>query len=311
MKKSYIATFKAQIVLELLKERKTLNQLADGYGIAPTVLREILYRKEVYMNRIKSLIVGHPIVTFFGLAFAFSWWPSLIEPHGIFPLGPFIAALFMVAMIDRWNGVKVFLGRIVQWRVGMRWYALVLGLPVLLNALAVGLNMLLGAQPTPERMPPLSNLAPFFFSVLIFIGLGEEPAWRGFGLPRLSAGRSALVGSLLLGILHAVWHLPLFGLEYDLQNGVPWFIGLMGYSVIMTWMYNHTNGSLLLPILFHTSVNTTAKYLFNPIFKGADLIALWWIWGALWVGVAVALVLVVGPSLMAERSRMVSTPTYT
>lgn len=254
------------------------------------------------MSSIKSLITRHPLVTFFGLAYTLSWLPSLSETHGIFPAGPLFAALIVIALTERWVGVKGFLGRISQWRVGLRWYALVLGLPVVLNGLAVGLNMFFGAHATPNRVPPLSDLAPTFLSVLILIGLGEEPAWRGFALPRLSKGRSALVASLLLGMLHALWHLPLFGLEYDLQNGVPWFIGLMGYSVIVTWVYNHTEGSLLLPMLFHTSVNTTAKYLFNPIFSGTDLIFLWWIWGALWVVVAVTLVVVVGPSLQGRRS---------
>ena len=253
------------------------------------------------MNRIKSLITAHPLVTFFCLAYALSWFPSLAIAHGIFPAGPFVAALITFALIEGWTGVKGFVGRIVQWRVGVRWYALVLGLPVVLNGLAVGLNMLLGAQPTPERLPALSDLAPTFLSILILIGLGEEPAWRGFALPRLSAGRSALLGSLLLGVLHALWHLPLFGLEYHLNNAVPWLIGLMGYSVIMTWMCNHTNGNLLLPMLFHASVNTTAHYLFNPLFKGTDLISLWWIWGALWVGVAVAIVFVVGVNLTGKR----------
>ena len=238
------------------------------------------------MRPITAFVKRHQLIVFFGLAYALSWAPSLTEPHGILPLGPLLAALLVLTLTEGWAGVRGFLGRIVQWRVGLRWYVLVLGLPLLLNALAVGLNLLLGARPTPERMPPLADLLPTFLIVLLFIGLGEEPAWRGYALPRLSTGRSLLLGSLLLGVLHALWHLPLFGLEYTWQNGPAWLIGLMGYTLVASFVYQHTNGNLLLPALFHASVNTTAAYLFGPLFRGADTLQLWWLWGALWCGAA-------------------------
>lgn len=253
------------------------------------------------MNRIRSLVTDYSLIIFFCLAYALSWWPSLIEAHDIFPAGPLLAALIIIALTERWIGVRTFLSRIVQWRVSVRWYVLVLGLPVLVNSVAIGLNMLLGAQLLPIHAPAANDLLSTFFSVLILIGLGEEPAWRGFALPRLRAGRSALLGGLLLGMLHALWHLPLFGLEYDLHNGLPWLIGLLSYSIVTTWLYQRTNGNLLLPVLFHTSVNTTAHYLFNPLFSGTDLISLWWLWGVLWAVVAITCVLMAGPQFVGKR----------
>jgi membrane protease YdiL (CAAX protease family) len=166
------------------------------------------------MYPITSFIKRHALVLFFALAYVLSWSPSLFEAHSILPLGPLLAALLVLLFTDGWAGVKDFLSRIVQWRVSPRWYLLVLGLPVAILAVAVGLNILLGATaPMWERMPPLFELPIVFLVIALLIGLGEEPAWRGFALPRLSAGRSALAGSLLLFALHAVWHLPLFGLE--------------------------------------------------------------------------------------------------
>jgi len=254
-------------------------------------------------SRLSSFVQRHSLVAFFILAYTISWSPSLIEPHGILPLGPLVAALIMIAVTGRWAGVKAFLGRIVEWRVGPRWYALVLGLPVLVMAAAVGLSMLLGAQaPMLDRMPPLADLLPMFLAIMLFIGLGEEPAWRGYALPRLMAGRSALAGSLLLGVLHAVWHLPLFGLEYDLQSGVPWFLSLLAFTIITTWVYNNTSGSLLLPILFHTSTNVAAKYLHHPLFTGADVIQLWWLFVALWWVPAILVLLVAGRNLSRTPS---------
>src|SRR5918997_935432 len=131
-------------------------------------------------SRLSSFFQRHSLVTFFILAYAISWSPSLIEPHGILPLGSLVAVLIMIALTGRWAGVKAFLGRIVQWRVGPRWYALVLGLPATLMAAAIGLNILLGAQaPAVNLMPPLADLVPMFLAILLLIGLGEEPAWRG------------------------------------------------------------------------------------------------------------------------------------
>jgi membrane protease YdiL (CAAX protease family) len=254
------------------------------------------------------------LVIFFSLAYALSWSISLLEPHSLLPLGPLLAALLVLPFAAGRAGVKDFLSRIVRWRVGLRWYMLALGLPLALFAAAFGLNVLLGADaPMWYRVPPLAELPGLLLFILIAIGLGEEPAWRGFALPRLSAGRSALAGGLLLFALHAVWHLPLFGLEYDLQNGVPWLLMLMGGTIFSTWMYYRTDGNLLLPVLFHTSVNIGAKYLFNPLFGGADMLRLWWLIGGVWLLVGCALVVTYGrelgraPARPAEATRVART----
>lgn len=82
-----------------------------------------------------------------------------------------------------------------------------------------------------------------------------------------------------------VWHLPLFGLEYDLQNGLPWALTVIAFAVLTTWLYQHTQGSLLMPALFHTANNTTAYYVFwAGLFSGGDLLRLWWLQAGLWVG---------------------------
>jgi membrane protease YdiL (CAAX protease family) len=240
-------------------------------------------------------------LAFFALAYALSWAPSAWEAHSILPLGPLFAALILLAVSGGWASVRRFLQRIVQWRVMPHWYLLVLGRPVALTAIAVWLNVMLGAvAPSWERVPPLAALPGTFLVIMLFIGLGEEPAWRGYALPRLTAGRSALRGSLLLGVLHAVWHLPLFGLEYTLQNGAPWLVSLLAFTIVSTWLVHRTGGSLLLPVLFHTSVNVTAKYLFIPLFSGTDTLRLWWLIAGLWAMVALAVVAIAGRELGGE-----------
>ena len=71
------------------------------------------------------------------------------------------------------------------------------------------------SAPPGNRISSAGPTLPRFVFILLFIGLSEEPAWRGFALPRLIAEHSALAASLILGVLHIVWHLPLFGIEYN------------------------------------------------------------------------------------------------
>jgi membrane protease YdiL (CAAX protease family) len=247
-----------------------------------------------------SWIKRHPLIAFFALAYALSWWPWVwtaldpASPSTILPPGPLLAALIVLAITGGWSAVWQFLRRIVLWRVGLRWYALVLLLPPLITVGAVGLSLKFGAGWEPH-FPGWTDLAARFVFILLFIGLGEEPAWRGFALPRLMTGRSALTASLILGMLHMVWHLPLFGIEYTLGNIVPWMISVMSFAVVVTWLYLHTRGSLLLPMLFHTSVNVSAV-MFGWI-SDDGMMRLWWVFAALWVATAGIVIVRNGPAL--------------
>jgi membrane protease YdiL (CAAX protease family) len=91
-------------------------------------------------------------------------------------------------------------------------------------------------------------------------GINEESGWRGFALPRLQGRYSVIAASIIVGVLWALWHLP-----YDLApiNRAPslaWFLEYrlfwrVLFGVILAWLYNRTNGSLLAPALFHPAMN--------------------------------------------------------
>ena len=249
------------------------------------------------MKNITLFVRRFALPIFFLLAYALSWFPSIFEAHSLLPIGPLFAALIVLAFFGL-SDVKDFLRAIVQWRVGIGWYALVVLLPIATTGGAAGLNLLFGAHvQSAVQTPALPDLVGTLIFILLFIGLGEEAAWRGFALPRLMVGRSALAASLMLAILHIIWHFPLFGSEFDSTNGLQWGLGIIAFTIITTWMYNRTQGSLILPILFHTSANMTAKYLFNPLFTGADLIQLWWLWSGFWWIVALAILVINGSNL--------------
>ena len=92
--------------------------------------------------------------------------------------------------------------------------------------------------------------------------IAEELGWRGFALPRLQARIGALAAGLVIGVAWGLWHLPffLFGEGASVVGGMPfvWYVLLIvAWSVLMTWVYNNTRGSVLLAILFHAAINTT------------------------------------------------------
>jgi membrane protease YdiL (CAAX protease family) len=251
----------------------------------------------------------HQLVTFYALACAFSWWAWIwyrLDPAGadapILPIGPFLAALVMLGLVGGRPAIREWFGKIVHWRVHPVWYAFVLLVPLALTFGAVAILTATGATPIPDRVVPgVGAVAAQFAFVLVWIGLGEEPAWRGYALPRLAAGRSLLAAALLLGVLHAVWHLPLLGVEYHLGgNLVPWAISVVAVSVVVAWVWVHTGGSLLLPMLLHASVNTAAVVW--RWYAGPDQLRLWWIWSGLWAAVAVVIVVVNGPPLTRGRT---------
>jgi membrane protease YdiL (CAAX protease family) len=161
----------------------------------------------------------HQLVAFFVLACAFSWWAWVwyrFDPVAadapILAFGPFLAALVMLALVGGRPALRAWFAKIVHWRVHPAWYAFVLLVPPASVFAAVAIQLATGATLVPgSALPGAGAVAGEFAFLLIYIGLGEEPAWRGYALPRLMAGRSALAAAILLGGLHVVWHLPLFG----------------------------------------------------------------------------------------------------
>jgi membrane protease YdiL (CAAX protease family) len=169
---------------------------------------------------------------------------------------------------------------------GARWYAIALGLPVVLAGAAAGAHLLLGG-PAVLRVGTLSLLEPVLFVLII----GEELGWRGYALPRLLARRSALAASLILGLLWGLWHLPTFYVPGAPQHGLPisaFLLLTMAYSVLFTWIYLHTRGSVLIATLFHGAINLSQGLLLG----GLDPACTYWLLAAVY-GLA-ALVLAAG-----------------
>jgi membrane protease YdiL (CAAX protease family) len=248
------------------------------------------------VGAVSTFVKRHPLVAFFVLAYALTW-PVIplvaVSPLLGFPalFGPALAAIVTAAVADGKPGLKDLLDRTVRWRVGVRWYAIAVGLPVVLTLATAGAHLLLGA-PTALRVGTLSVLEPILFVLVV----GEELGWRGFALPRLLARRSALGASLILGILWGVWHLPTFFVPGAPQYGlpIPAFVLLtVAYSVLFTWIYLHTRGSVLIATVFHGAINLSQGLLLG----GVDPAREYWLLAAVYTVAALVLVVAVGPNL--------------
>ena len=250
------------------------------------------------------------LCVFFPLAFLLSWYPWLLKhaglkaaSGGINPLGPLVAALIVAASFDGRRGIGALLGRYLRWRVGWTPLAFIFLLPLAINGLALSLNILLGAKaPSPSAFALSPDALGGFIFVLIFVGLGEETGWRGYALPWLQQNFSPLAAALLLGVIWAAWHIPLMGTEFSGAVIPAFLLSILPGSIALAWIFNRTNGSMLLPPLFHAVVNTVGGAYVFRMFQGTDLVRLWWICAVLWV-IAAALITAVDKQMMTRDPR--------
>ena len=217
-----------------------------------------------------SAVRHHPIITFFGLTYALT---LAAFPFGVFlTFAPLVAVLIVVPLAQGWAGLRELGARMIRWRVRWYWYVVALGLPLAVAVVAIVLNVALGASaPSLATFPPLSSVLVVFALRLInpLDGpLGEEPGWRGFALPGLQAGRSPLLATAILGVLVAVWHVPLV-----LMGQLPALLGLVGTFAVAfwyTWLFNHTDGSAFMTLVMHASEGTVAQVAVIGLFAEAD-----------------------------------------
>jgi hypothetical protein len=172
----------------------------------------------------------HPLLAFFILAFAFTWVIEIpMQVWHIAPLQflvgwmPGLAALLLAGAIGGRSEIRTLLRKLLIWRVGVQWYAVaVFGLLVVWFG-TQALSPLLGGTGIHLPTFSLALLAAFTAELVLRMLLSSEQlAWSGFALPRLQARHSALVASLLLGVVWT-WHLPLFfapGSQADAGCGV-------------------------------------------------------------------------------------------
>ncbi|HYH29793.1 MAG TPA: CPBP family intramembrane glutamic endopeptidase [Pseudonocardia sp.] len=240
-----------------------------------------------------------PLLSFFVLANLMSWlaWtPYVLSQNGLgvwdyqFPgflgggqllgvlpgayLGPIASALFVTAVADGRAGLHRWIGRMWRWRVRWHWYAIaLLGVPA---AMLITGYVFSGGQVHAPSMLAIAAYVPALLVQMVTTGLAEEPGWRDFALPRLQRRFGPLAGTMVLGPIWAVWHLPLFLTDWggwpdaDWTRPVAFAVFCIAFNVVMTWVFNRTGESLPLAVLAHVSVNNFASILWSEMFPTID-----------------------------------------
>lgn len=234
---------------------------------------------------VKEWMTHHPTVAYFVIAFAGTWlfwWPLALAQEvnglGVLPFsvsesmfyligtlggfaGPPLAAFVVTAITLGRAGVKQLLQRCIQWRAGIQWY-----LFIIFGTLVIyltGFSILFDMNLFKALLDQWTLLFTLFLTATLFslvtANFGEEVGWRGFAMPRLQRQFGPLGATLILGGLHSLWHLPL--LFTRLLGPTNW-LDLAGFivagismTVLYTWVFNHTRGSVLIAALFHAFAN--------------------------------------------------------
>src|SRR5215207_3962937 len=265
-----------------------------------------------------SLVKGHPLITFFVLTYLFTWAiesPLVFLTDSVTAIQGFVlvmlasnvpsaVAIVLTAIVFGRGALRKQLARLLIWRVNPLWYLVVLLGPAVLVGGAVGLNTLLGGPALSVGNTLLGVVMMWAFFIFPGSALGEEIGWRGYALPRLQTGRSALSASLILAPIWGLWHLPLW------LTGLPartptlyaaFLVSAFALSIITTWVYNSTGGSLLMVVMLHASANVPITLAIDSLGNRAAVPVLLY-WGLLVVA-SIVVVIVAGPKHLSRKHK--------
>jgi uncharacterized protein len=254
----------------------------------------------------EAIVRRYPVVAYFALTFLISWTgalavaaPPLIRHQPLpkmtgilmFPvmlLGPSFAGIVLTRIVDGKSGLRVLFSQMLRARVRPGWYTALLIPPVLVLTVLLFLQRFVSSVYAPNR---------FFMGILFGIPAGflEEIGWMGYAFRKMRSPSNGLVPSILLGLLWALWHLPVINyLGTATPHGVYWPLFFLAFSLAMTamrvliaWIYTNTE-SVLLAQLMHVS-STGSLVLFSAARVTAVQEAMWYaLYGTvLWVAVGI------------------------
>jgi len=222
---------------------------------------------------LRARLQRSPLLGYFALTFAWSWacWAlspairpqlpwlaTLLMFAGSF--GPSLAAIVVVAITRPVEGLRAWLSRCLQWRIGWGWGVFAALLPLAVMLLAAGLHFALGADVATSPASGHLLMTAVNLPLVLLLGgpLGEEFGWRGYALPVLQDRLGWRAASLGLGLVWGVWHLPLFFIDGTAQARIPpalFLLSVVAMSVVFAWLVNRTAGSVVAALIFHTAIN--------------------------------------------------------
>ncbi|MFX0060450.1 MAG: type II CAAX prenyl endopeptidase Rce1 family protein, partial [Candidatus Heimdallarchaeota archaeon] len=227
------------------------------------------------------MINKHPLTSYFIIAWITTWLLALpfilnqfglisVNPdwHFLGALGPTIAAIIVVYLSEKKEGIKKLLQTSFKWKVGAFWILFSSLIMPFFLFLAIGLNLIFTKNliDLTAYLIDIGITDPVLFFIWIWggaisYGLFEEIGWRGYALPKLQEKYNPLIATLILTIGWAFWHFPFFFYRLSIQYFFGWFFGLFMGAIVLTFLFNSSRRSAFVAILFHITNNIA--WLFN------------------------------------------------
>jgi membrane protease YdiL (CAAX protease family) len=229
------------------------------------------YCRTNILKTLTELAKEHELLGFFLLANILSWIVGIslalaaegkgksfipFSMHYLYAYGPTLAALIMTWLVSGTEGIKELFSRVFKWKVKPIWWVVAFSPLWLFGLIAIGQRIVTNEWQDISLLGQVNFLPQLNLGVAIVLwvlsfGLGEEIGWRGYALPRLQKNRSAMLATLILTVLWAFWHWPMFFYVLDISIIIGWLISLTAGTIVFTWLYNSSHGSVLMLILWH------------------------------------------------------------
>lgn len=247
-----------------------------------TTLKTTMPTLPIYVA-VHAWIKRHPVLAMVVLMYLLAW-PKLVagatDSYGLTHLhlsplldiltgwAPAIAAFTITALVGGKQSVRILRHKTFHWRVGLGWYGVALFGSAALILGGAGVYELFNGHWTAlpiTQVPDFKAAARLGLLFLLYALVNtEEIAWRGFALPRLQSQYGALRACLILWVPWTLLHLPYFFTKDSLfqQMGfVPFAAGTLTMTIVFTWLFNNTNGSVFVCTLMHAALNVWPQLL--------------------------------------------------
>jgi uncharacterized protein len=248
------------------------------------------------MNR---LIKQNALALFCGLTIALTFAATLLPLPGelvavVMVFIPALLSISLTAVSEGKTGVRSLLGKLGHRLISFRWVIIALALALVIrltmSLVALGLGIIPAMQLRPGGAAQYVILAIVFF----VFAIPEELGWRGYALPKLLERYSPISAALIIGVLWGSLHLALLlpGMMNEGASPLATLLGLVGGSVLFTWLYVNSDGSVILTTLFHA-----AQSFFVIVNGGLTGTQQAWLMAGVYLAAALIVVLVSGSRL--------------
>jgi membrane protease YdiL (CAAX protease family) len=282
----------------------------------------------------KTIIHRFPVLSFFALAMMLGSGIIYLVIKGIIPdelalssaLSASIAGIVMTAFFDGKEGLRLLFGRLFNWRAGLGYWviAILFITPIVLLG-SIFNEFFNGDAFSLTKFTPAFDIMLALIVFFFVAGLGQELGWTGFLIPRLQSRFGALSSSIIRALLTSIWHLPVLFYVQQNPHALPdfpygiWinqkgflvaylvilFMFSLPWSILFTWMFNNTKGSLLLVAILHGSEIWVAFWMMS-LGINKDNLENYWGYGILMVLAAFIIVMITGAENLSRRYQRIT-----